>query len=92
MNARIPSLKRCVAALVGLVVLLVASVVLSQIRLGGWNPVLAIVIAVAKASIVVTVFMRPGEGGPSARFALAFGIAWVGILIALTLSDFLTRS
>jgi len=91
-NARIREARRLVFALLALAVLLAASVVVSRMRLGPWNPVLAVGIAGAKAAIVVTVFMRPGEGGPSARFALALGIVWVGILIMLTLSDFLLRT
>lgn len=92
MSAVVPKVRRFVVALLALAALLTASVVLSRMRLGPWNPVLSVGIAGAKAAIVVIVFMRPGEGGPSARFALAFGIIWVGILIMLTLSDFLLRT
>lgn len=91
MSARVPAIRRLGLAFAALAVLLAASVLFSRMRLGGWNPVIALAIAMAKATVVVAIFMRPGEAGPSARFALLFGTAWVGILITLTLADFLTR-
>jgi cytochrome c oxidase subunit IV len=91
MNAPVPSARRFVFALAALLVLLVASVIVAETHLGPWNPVVSLAIAAAKASVVIAIFMRPGEAGPSARFALTFGFAWVGVLIVLTLGDFLTR-
>lgn len=88
---RRPSPVRLLATFAALLALLAASVVLARMHLGPWNPVVAVVIAIAKAALVISVFMRPAEGGPPARFALAFGTIWVIVMLALTLSDFLFR-
>lgn len=79
-------------AFVSLLALLLLSVWLAELRLGTFNVVASLGIAVAKASIVVIVFMKFRDGQPSTRLALFFGIGWVGIMIALTLGDFLSRS
>jgi cytochrome c oxidase subunit IV len=91
MSERPPSLLAHVAALAGLALLLLASIAVSRMHLGTWNTVAGPAIAAAKASIVVFFFMKLRKSAPSVHFAACFGIAWLAIMIVLTLSDFLTR-
>ncbi|UPG87674.1 cytochrome C oxidase subunit IV family protein [Luteibacter aegosomatis] len=84
-------MKTHVGAFVALLALLVLSVWLAGLRLGTFNVVASLAIAAAKAGIVVMVFMKLREGHPSIRLALACGLGWVGIMMALTLGDFLSR-
>ncbi|MEX1827124.1 cytochrome C oxidase subunit IV family protein [Luteibacter sp. CQ10] len=78
-------------AFVALLALLLLSVWLAELRLGALNVVASLAIAAAKAGIVVMVFMNLRQGHPSTRLALVCGLAWVGIMMALTLGDFLSR-
>jgi cytochrome c oxidase subunit 4 len=58
--------------------------------LGALNTVAALTIAVLKAVLVILFFMHARE----TRLALAViagGVFWLAILLALTMSDFLTR-
>jgi cytochrome c oxidase subunit 4 len=91
MNERPPSLTAHVVALAGLAILLLLSIGVSRIHLGTWNTVAGPAIAAVKASIVLFFFMKLRKSGPAVHFAACFGIAWLAIMIVLTLGDFLTR-
>jgi cytochrome c oxidase subunit IV len=80
-----------VVAGVALLSLLALTVGTSFIRMGGWNLVTNLVIAGAKACIVLVWFMRIGRSGVSTRFAAAAGVAWLMLLFGLALTDFLWR-
>jgi cytochrome c oxidase subunit IV len=59
--------------------------------LGAFNTVVALTIAVFKATIVVLFFMHV-KYSTRLTWAVVLGsIFWLGILLALTLSDYLTR-
>jgi cytochrome c oxidase subunit 4 len=59
--------------------------------LGALNTVVALAIAVFKASIVVLFFMHV-KYSTRLTWAVVLGsIFWLGILLALTMSDYLTR-
>jgi cytochrome c oxidase subunit 4 len=75
-----------------LMLLLVATVGAAFIHLGNFNIVLAMLIAITKASLVVWIFMHVKYGG---RLVLIFATAafiWLGIMFAITFSDYFTRS
>jgi cytochrome c oxidase subunit 4 len=62
------------------------------VDLGPLNTVVALVIAVLKATIVVLFFMHV-KYSTRLTWAVVLGsVFWLGILIALTLNDYLTRS
>jgi cytochrome c oxidase subunit 4 len=62
------------------------------VDLGPLNTVVALVIAVFKATIVVLFFMHV-KYSTRLTWAVVLGsVFWLGILIALTLNDYLTRS
>ncbi len=74
-----------------LLALLGTTVFLAYQPLGSFNTVVALLIATAKALIVAAVFMELRErSGLMIAFAAA-GFFWLGILIWLSGTDFVTR-
>jgi len=59
--------------------------------LGPWNTVVALGIAFTKATLVALIFMHVKYGTRLTQVVVVGGLLWLGILIALTLSDFLSR-
>jgi cytochrome c oxidase subunit 4 len=80
-----------VTVYVALLVLLAATVGAAYIDLGRFNFTLTMIIAVAKAAMIMLIFMHVRY---SDRLTWVFSSAaflWLGILIALTLNDYFTR-
>ena len=77
------------AALMALLVLTVAS---SFVHLHGFNAATNLAIAGAKAALVATFFMHLRDRPALVRMAAVIGVAWLMILIGLSLADFLTRA
>lgn len=63
----------------------------AYIDLGILNPIVALTIAVCKASLVVLFFMHVWYRGRLAWVFLGAGVLWLAFLIAFTLSDVMTR-
>jgi cytochrome c oxidase subunit 4 len=61
------------------------------INLGPWNTVVMLAIAVTKATLVLLFFMHLAESDRLTKVTVVSGVFWLGILIALTLSDYITR-
>jgi len=61
------------------------------IDLGALNTVIAMAFAVAKAILVILIFMHVRYSSPLTRIVVCGGVFWLLLLIALTLSDYLTR-
>jgi cytochrome c oxidase subunit 4 len=61
------------------------------VNLGKWNTVVALAIAVCKASLVVLFFMHLRWSSGLMRMVLLAAFVWFAILITLTLSDEFTR-
>ena len=59
--------------------------------LGTWNAVVALSIAVFKATLVVLYFMHVRYSSKLTWVFVGAGVIWLIILFAFTLSDFLTR-
>jgi cytochrome c oxidase subunit 4 len=62
------------------------------INLGKWNTVVALAIAVCKATLVVLFFMHLRWSSNLLRIVVASSLLWLVILIGLTLSDVFTRN
>lgn len=60
--------------------------------LGRWNAIVALSIAVVKATLVVLYFMHVRYGSKLTWVFICAGIIWLIILFAFTLSDYLTRA
>jgi cytochrome c oxidase subunit 4 len=61
------------------------------VNLGKWNTVVALAIAVGKASLVVLFFMHLRWSSSLMRMVLLSAFVWFAILVTLTLSDEFTR-
>ncbi len=59
--------------------------------LGAFSPVVALTIAIVKASLVVLFFMHLRYSTRLTWVVGAAGLFWLGILFVLSLSDYLTR-
>ena len=59
--------------------------------LGSFNTIAALAIAVFKATLVVLFFMHVRYSSRLTWAVVAGGLFWLGILLALTMSDYLTR-
>jgi cytochrome c oxidase subunit 4 len=79
-------------AVFGTLMVLTAVTVLVAFRdLGPWNTIVAMGIAVTKATLVILYFMHVRYSDRLTRIVVAAGFFWFAILVALTLSDFLSR-
>ena len=74
-----------------LMVLTGVTVAIAYIDLGPINTIAAIAIACFKALIVVLYFMHVKFGTRLVKLTVIAGLYWMGILLTLTLSDYLTR-
>jgi cytochrome c oxidase subunit 4 len=74
-----------------LMVLTLVTVGVSSIDLGAFNTVVALGIAGFKALLVVLFFMHVKYATRLTKLAVVAGLYWLMILLALTLSDYLTR-
>lgn len=59
--------------------------------LGPWNTIVALGIAVTKATLVILYFMHVRYSDRLTRIVIAAGFFWFGILVVLALSDYLSR-
>ena len=74
-----------------LMVLTAVTVAVAFVDLGPLNNVVALSIAVFKATLVVLYFMHVRYSTRLTWVFVGAGFFWLGIMIALTLSDYLTR-
>jgi cytochrome c oxidase subunit 4 len=75
-----------------LMVLLVATVGVAYVDFGEWNVVAAMTIAVAKAVLIILYFMHVRESSHVTRIFVGAGFFWLGIMLVLTMSDYMTRA
>jgi cytochrome c oxidase subunit IV len=79
------------AVFAALIVLTATTTAISFLDLGPWNTVVALGIAFVKATLVVLFFMHVKYSPRLTQVTIAGGLFWLAIMIALTLSDFMTR-
>ena len=91
MNEAAVSIKTYAFIFATLLFLTATTFVVSGIDLGGLNAVAALVIAMVKALLVALFFMHLRYSRPLMLVVVAAGLLWLGIMITLTLGDFLTR-
>jgi cytochrome c oxidase subunit 4 len=58
---------------------------------GAYNTVVALGIAIAKATLVILFFMHVRWAGKLVQLFVASGFIWLVILIAITLADYVSR-
>lgn len=76
---------------IALLLLLAVSFGIAHLRLGPWGVVAGVAIAAIKALLVALYFMHIRYTSGFLRVAAAAGVFWLGVLIVLTLSDYLSR-
>jgi cytochrome c oxidase subunit 4 len=74
-----------------LFVLLFLTVGAAYVNLGPFNTPVAMLISLGKATLIVLFFMHVRRANPLIQLFVLVGFFWLGIMLALTLSDFLTR-
>ena len=87
----IPKVSTLVAVWATLVVLTGVTSAASYVDVGEWNIVVALLIAVTKASLVVWIFMGVRHTTTLTRLFVVAGLVWLFIMILLTFSDYRTR-
>ncbi len=92
MTSHIASVKIYLTVFMVLLVLLALTVIASYLPLGRFNVVIALLIAIAKMFLVMLFFMHVRYSGRLIWIYVGVGFFWLAILLALTMSDFLTRS
>ena len=82
-----------VALGIGLLVLTAVTVKAAFIDLGPWNPVIALLIATIKATLVILFFMHvKGASEKLTGVVVVSGFFFLAILLSLSLADYMTRS
>lgn len=59
--------------------------------LGRWNTPIGLAISVVKATLIVLYFMHARYSKWETWVVIVAGLFWLGILLELTMSDYLTR-
>jgi cytochrome c oxidase subunit 4 len=75
-----------------LLILLGLTTGLAYIPMGWFNTFMSVTIAFAKAILIVLFFMHVKYKGRLVRVFVCAGLFWLGILFALSLGDYFTRS
>ena len=91
MSEHVVSRKVYFAIFGALMVLTGVTVSVANLDLGRWNAVVALSIAVIKATLVVLYFMHVRYSSKLTWVFVCAGVIWLIILFAFTLSDYLTR-
>jgi cytochrome c oxidase subunit 4 len=86
-----PGKKAVLGVAIALLVLWAVSWGLSFVDLGDWSLVIALAIALVKASLVVVIFMELLHLRPSVRIAAATAIVMLSILMGLVVADVYAR-
>jgi cytochrome c oxidase subunit 4 len=92
MSNRVVPVSTYVAVFVALLILTGTTCWISYLNLGRFNALVAVTIAVAKATLVALFFMHLRYSIRLAPFVAVASLFWLGIMLALTLSDYLTRT
>ncbi len=91
MTGHVDSVKTYALVFAGLIAATVATTAVAFVDLGAFSVVAALTIAVCKMLLVALFFMHVRHSDKLTRLVLLGGLLWLGILIFMTLSDFVTR-
>ena len=84
--------KTYVLVFLGLIGLTILTTAVAFVDLGPFNTVAALAIAFSKMLLVILFFMGVRHSNGLVRIILIAGFFWLALLIALTMSDYRTRS
>jgi cytochrome c oxidase subunit 4 len=91
MAAHQSSVRVYILIFLALLVLTGLTVAAAEVNLGALNDVVALAIAVTKATLVVLFFMHVKDSTRLTKLTVVAGFFWLAILIGLTLTDYLSR-
>jgi len=91
MNHHITPVRNYLLVFVVLISLTITTIIVAGIDLGEYNFIVAITIAVIKASLVVWFFMHVNRSSSLTRLFVGAGLFWLMILLVFVLSDYLSR-
>jgi cytochrome c oxidase subunit 4 len=74
-----------------LMILTGLTIVASFYNFGEWNTIIAVTIAIVKATLVVLYFMHLRYSDNVVRLSVVAGVFWLALLLSLTLSDYFSR-
>ena len=92
MSQQIVPLKTYVLVFVSLIGLTLLTTGVAFIDLGPFNTVVALVIAFCKMLLVILFFMHLRHSSGLTRIVLLAGFFWLALLVALTMTDYRTRT
>jgi cytochrome c oxidase subunit IV len=92
MSAHIGSLKVYFGVFAILMIGTAITIYAAFLDLGLMNAPIALVIATVKAVFVVLFFMHVKDSDRLTKITVAAGVFWLGILLTLTMTDFLSRT
>jgi cytochrome c oxidase subunit 4 len=92
MSQQVASKKIYFGVFATLIVLTLVTIEVAMIDLGKINTVAALTIAVCKATLVILYFMHVRYSSRLTWIVVACGFFWLVIMIALTMSDYLSRA
>ncbi len=87
----VPKVGTLVAVWAALIVFTGLTSVVSEIELGEFNIIVALLIALTKASLVAWIFMGVRYSTTLTRLFCVAGLVWLMILVLITYSDYTTR-
>lgn len=91
MPEHIDPIRTYVNVFIALIALTFVTTGVAFIDLGPFSVVAALAIAVSKALLVALFFMHVRHSPRLTKIVVAGGLLWLGILLTLTLSDYITR-
>ena len=91
MSEHIVPPKVYIGIFLSLMVLTAATVAAAYVNLGPFNIVIALAIASLKATLVVLYFMHARYSPKRTHMVIIAAVFWLAIMLALTLSDYVTR-
>jgi len=74
-----------------LLALTLLTVVVAFLDLGPLNAIIALTVAVGKATLVLLFFMHVRYSSHLIWVFIGAGVFWIGMLLVLTMSDYITR-
>jgi len=86
-----PTARTYLLTATALLVLLAVTIGAAYINLGPFNTIAAMSISLAKGLLIILFFMHVRGSNRLIWIAAATGFFWLGIMLALALSDFVTR-
>ena len=92
MAGHVYSVRLYIAVFAGLILLTGATVGLSYLELGIWHAPIGLVIASAKALLVILFFMHVLHSSRLTWIVVLASAFWLAILMSLTLTDFASRN